>query len=158
MEREELAGTQDRQLVEQLGRRHLAGQAAAGHVGWHRERLDQKTTAVCCVPHHQAKACRHGNTDHRRRHAQQHAQPLFPDTQMQLLKLFVQMVALVGDQGPLVGSKSPLLAEKRVRFLAARTAQGKRHGDRINTRSVRCLGAGRARFQAFRFFHPAPTA
>ena len=50
------------------------------------------------VPHHQAKARRHRDAHHRRRHAQQNAQPLFPEGKLQLLELFVQVMALFVDQ------------------------------------------------------------
>jgi hypothetical protein len=84
------------------------------------------------LPEQETEPRRHRHADDYRREPQQDAKPFLRDVQMNLLKLFVKMMALVGDQGALVGGKSPLLAEKRVCFVTAGTAQGKCHGNGIN--------------------------
>jgi hypothetical protein len=86
----------------QLSGHDLAVEATFRHFGWHGERLDNQALAVRRIPDHQGDAAGEGNTHHRRRHAKQDPKLLFPDAEMQMLELFVQVMALVGNQGALI--------------------------------------------------------
>src|SRR5581483_8593553 len=68
-----------------------------------------------------------------------------------MFELFAQMMALIVYQ-------RPLLFQEGVCIFAAGPAQRQGDGDGINAGSTGGVSASRARFQAFRFFHPTPAA
>jgi hypothetical protein len=85
-------------VVENPGGHHLAGEAAACEIGWNRKRLDQETLAAARIPDHEGETRRNGEAYYGCRQAQQHAEASFPDAEIKLFELYVQVMTLIGDK------------------------------------------------------------
>ena len=89
----------DDRLASSLAGDDFAGQAARGKVGGHRKCLDHQPVIMRGVPHRRPNEASNGEAHAQGGEPQRHAQPLLEDVEMDLPELFVDVMALITQEG-----------------------------------------------------------